>query len=225
MKPHRHRRTWQSVSLASPVVIYEDRLGRDTGWALAEGSRHFEDRSAVHDALRRIAAHLERLKIPYVVVGGMALFLHGYRRFTEDIDLLVTPEGLKGVHDSLEGRGYVRAFPGAKALRDAESGVRIEFLVTGDYPGDGRPKPVAFPDPSAVALEHDGVRYLNLPALVELKLASGMTNPARLRDLSDVLELIRHLDLSERFAEVLNPFVRAKFLELLSAAQSDRGTP
>jgi hypothetical protein len=209
------------------VVTYEDRLARDTKWALAEGSRHFEDRSAVHDTLRRIAARLDELTIPYVVAGGMALFLHGYRRFTEDIDLVVTRDGLRGIHEALDGLGYVRVSPSGRTLRDAESGVRLKFLTTGDYPGDGRPKPVAFPDPGggAAALERDGVRYLNLPTLIELKLASGMTNPARLRDLSDVLELIRLLNLSEPFADNLNPFVRAKFMELLNAARADQDAP
>src|SRR5207237_164275 len=100
------------------------------------------------------------LGIPYAVAGGMALFLHGYRRFTEDIDILVTRAGLQEVHDRLEGRGYVPLFAGSKNLRDAEHGVRIEFLVAGEYPGDGKPKPVAFPDPAGVADEVGGVRLL-----------------------------------------------------------------
>ena len=190
---------------------------------MAEGSRHFEDRSAVHDTLRRIAARLNELNIPYAVAGGMALFMHGYRRFTEDIDLVVTRDGLNGVHGALEGLGYVRPAGTSRTLRDAESGVRIEFLVTGEYPGDGRPKPVAFPDPVLASVDRDGVRFLNLPNLIELKLASGMTNPGRLRDLSDVLELIRLVGLAEPFADGLNPFVRAKFLELLKASRAEPG--
>ena len=92
--------------------------------------------------------------------------------------------------------------------------MRIEFLTTGDYPGDGKEKPVAFPDPQSVSFEADGVRYLNLPTLVELKLASGMTNPGRLKDLADVLELIKVLNLPAEFSEQLNPYVREKYMEL-----------
>ena len=202
------------------VVVYEDRLRADTRWALAEGSRHFEDRSAVHDSLRRITARLDQLGIAYAVAGGMALFVHGYRRFTEDIDLLVTRDGLAVLHDALDGLGYVRAFPGARSLRDADSGVRIEFLVAGDFPGDGKPKPVAFPDPVSVVVEMDGVRYLSLPALIELKLASGMTSPGRLRDLADVMELIRQRGLDVTFQERLNPWVRAKYAELFHAGNA-----
>ena len=88
---------------------------------------------------------MRNLNIPYAVAGGMALFSHGFRRFTEDVDILVTREGLDRLHRELEGLGYVPLFPGSKNLRDADSGVRVEFLVTGDFPGDGKPKPVAFP--------------------------------------------------------------------------------
>jgi DNA-binding XRE family transcriptional regulator len=47
-----------------------------------------------------------------------------------------------------------------------------------------------------------------------LKLASGMTNAGRLKDLSDVLELIKILNLPADFTDRLNPFVRTKYLEL-----------
>ncbi len=87
------------------------------------------------------------------------------------------------------------------------------------YPGDGKPKPVAFPDPAATSVEIDGLRFVALPTPIELKLASGMTNPGRLRELADVQELIRVLKLPADFAEQLNPYVRAKFAELWAPAQ------
>src|SRR6266516_7792603 len=118
---------------------------------------------------------------------------------TDDVDVLVDPEGLKATHEALEGLGYVAPFRGSKQLRDTETSVRIEFLVSGQYPGDGKPKPVAFPDPEDVAVVIDGVRYIGLTTLVELKLASGMTNAARLKDLADVQELIKVLKLPKDF--------------------------
>jgi hypothetical protein len=196
------------------MEAYESRLQRESRWALAEGSRFFEEKSAVQNTLRKITQKLGQLNIPYAVAGGMALFAHGFRRFTEDVDLLVTSEGLKRIHKELEGLGYVTPFTGSKNLRDADTKVKIEFLITGQFPGDGKPKPVAFPDPTSVVVEKDGIKYLNLPSLVELKLASGITEPTRLKDLSDVMELIKLLDLSEEFSNQLAPFVREKFLEL-----------
>ena len=104
-------------------------------------------------------------------------------------------------------------------LRDTENGVKIIFLTTGDYPGDGKPKPVAFPDPADTSIEIDGVKFPTLEKLIELKLASGMTAPDRLKDLADVQEIIKILNLSSRFAEKLNPYVRDKFVELLKSVE------
>ncbi len=207
------------------MIVYEQLLNRDLDWALREGGMHFEEKSAVHKALQKITRRLEELGVSYAVVGGMAMFLHGYRRFTEDVDLLVTREGLAEVHRQLEGLGYVPPFSGSKQLRDTEDGVRIEFLVTGDYPGDGKPKPVAFPDPAQSSIELNGIRCLELPKLIELKLASGMTNPGRLKDLADVQELIRTLHLKEELADQLNPFVQQKYRELWAAVQNPPSEP
>jgi hypothetical protein len=190
---------------------------------LSEGSRHFEEDSAVFKALHAIGARLKSLGIPYAVVGGMALFRHGLRRFTEDVDILVTKDDFKKIHEQLEGLGYLAPFTNSRQLRDTQLGVRIEFLTTGAYPGDGKQKPVSFPDPRTVSFEADGISYIVLPKLVELKLASGMTNRGRLKDLSDVLELIKVLDLPKDFADQLDPFVRGKYEELWQDSRCQDG--
>jgi hypothetical protein len=87
-------------------------------------------------------------------------------------------------------------------------------MTTGEYPGDGKPKPVSIPEPSAASVEIDGVRFATLEKLIELKLASGMTAPHRLKDLADVQELIKIRGLQPEFAERLDPYVREKFVEL-----------
>ncbi|HEY0008594.1 MAG TPA: hypothetical protein VGB55_07715, partial [Tepidisphaeraceae bacterium] len=201
---------------------FEARLAANSRWALSEASEFFEGRGAVQETLRRISKRLSELDIPHAVCGGLALFAHGFRRFTEDVDLLVTPEGLRQIHQKLEGLGYVAPFTGSKNLRDAATRVKIEFLVTGQFPGDGKAKPIAFPNPSDVTIEKDGIRYIGLTTLIELKLASGMTEVSRLKDLADVVELVKALDLPEAYAEQLAPFVRSKYLELW---RSTRQTP
>jgi hypothetical protein len=201
------------------VESFEDRMRRGGESALAEVARFFMRADAVHRSLRKITRELDRLAIPYAVGGGMALVAHGYDRTTVDVDVLLSADGLPRVHAALDGRGYLPPFPGSKDLRDTETGVRIDFLTAGQYPGDGQPKPVAFPDPSQAAVEIDGIRYLALERLIELKLASGMTNPGRIKDLADVQELIRALELQADFAERLDPYVRPRFRELLDAVR------
>ncbi len=209
-----------SITTDLIVPVYEDLLRRNFRWALDQGGLHFEGQSDVQKTLRRIARRLQELEVPYAVAGGMALFAHGFERFTQDVDILVSREGLRVIHERLDGLGYVPPFTGSKNLRDTEFGVRIEFLVAGDYPGDGKPKPVAFPEPDEAAVPIEGIRFLSLPKLVELKLASGMTGGIhRLKDLTDVVELIKVLSLSDRFADQLNPYVRDKYLELWQAVR------
>jgi hypothetical protein len=202
------------------MVTYEQKLNRDLRWALLEGSRHFEKESAVHKTLERITRRLDELGVRYALVGAMAMFYHGYRRFTEDVDLLVNREGLAKIHANLDGRGYRPPFTGSKHLRDTETGVRVEFLVTGDYPGDGKPKSLAFPEPADASETRNGVECLTLPRLIELKLASGMNNPGRLKDLADVQQLIQVLDLQENLTKELHPLVQARYQELWSAVQA-----
>lgn len=180
---------------------------------------HFDEKNAVHETLHRITDRLSELNVPHAVVDGMAMFAHGFRRFTEDVDLLVTRDSMKKILEELEGLGYIQPAGTSTKLRDTTSGVRIEFLITGGFPGDGKPKPVAFPDPKDVAVEINGIKYLGLPTLIELKLASGMTNPGRLKDLADVQELIKTLALSKDFAQQLNPYVREKYEELWEGGQ------
>jgi hypothetical protein len=212
-----------TVTTATPV--YEQRLRADRDWSMNEGDRHFGQESQVFKTMRRIARRLDDLGIAYAVAGGMSLDAHGFRRLTVDVDILVTREGLKTIHERLDGLGYVPPFTGSKNLRDTEFGVRIEFLIAGEFPGDGKPKPVAFPDPAEAGVEIDGIRFLSLPSMVELKLASGMTNLGRLKDLADVIELIKILGLAPGFAEQLNPYVRDKYLELWRGIQESPAGP
>jgi hypothetical protein len=208
------------------VVPYEVRLNRDREWAMDEGDRFFRGDDAVFKALRAIGRRLDELGVAYDVAGGMALNAHGFRRLTVGVDILVTREGLRVIHEKLEGLGYVPPFAGSKNLRDTEHGVRIEFPVAGDFPGDGKPKPVAFPDPASIAVEIDGVKYLGLPALIQLKLASGMTGGVhRLKDLADVVALIETLRLTKEFGELLDPFVRGRFEELWEGVQQGQREP
>ena len=185
-----------------------------------EALRYFMGQGNLNRALAHVAADLEERGIDYLVVGALALFAHGYPRLTEDIDLVFTNEGLDRFHEELIGPGYVPAFPGArKRLRSTKDGVRIDVITAGEYPGDGKPKPVSFPNPSQAAIEIDGIRFATLEKLIELKLASGMTASDRLKDLADVQELIKFRGLSREMAASLNPYVREKYLELWDAVQ------
>ncbi|MEM6789032.1 MAG: hypothetical protein AAF715_16040 [Myxococcota bacterium] len=189
-------------------------------WAAAErGTSFFMGNADVQRALGALAQRLEDLSVPYAIAGAMALNAYGYERFTSDIDVLLTREGLAAFKAAWLGRGYIEKFPGSRGLRDTEHNVAIDVLLAGAFPGDGKPKPVRFPDPDESWVERH-VRLLPVEKLVELKLASGLSAPHRLRDLADVLELIRHASLPRDLGDALDPSVRPKYAELWQAAQT-----
>lgn len=190
-------------------------------WTLREAGRR---RELVNETLDRVARRLTEEGIPYAVIGGMALVAHGFVRFTNDVDLLTTREGLDRIHQRLVGRGYRPAFEGSrKKLRDTQTGIDVEFITTGEFPGDGKPKPVVFPDPSEASVERDGRQIIELVKLIELKLASGLTAPKRMRDLADVQDLIMALQLPRDLAEQLDPSVRDEYLRMWGAAANATG--
>jgi hypothetical protein len=190
-------------------------------WAGVEHARRFFMGEAdVHQALERLARVLDEKGIPYAVIGAMALNEWGYRRVTVDIDVLLTPAGLAALRAAVLGHGYVEKFPGSRGLRDTEAGVTIDVVLAGEFPGDGKPKPVSFPDPARAAVRGRRVALLPLPALIELKLASGMSALHRLKDLADVIELVRALSLPRSLGDELDASVRPKYEELWEAAQA-----
>ena len=162
---------------------------------LKEIDMFFQGKDPVHQTLRRLVRRLEKANIPYAVMGGMAVNAHRYQRTTGDVDILLTPEGLEEFR-----RRFV----------DRANEVTLDILVTGRFPGSGKPGPVPFPDPDKVSEVIEKARVVNLATLVELKLAAR-----RHRDFGDVVELIRFNDLDESFADRLHPSVRRDYIECL----------
>lgn len=173
----------------------------------------------VNRAMHKLVAALEAAAVPYAIVGAMALGEYGYRRVTTDVDVLLAAEGLARFKSEWLGRGYVEKFSGSKGMRDTENGVTIDVLLAGDYPGDGKPKAVRFPDPAVAAIRTAHGAFLPLARLLELKLASGLSAAHRLKDLADVLETIRATGCARALGETLDASVRQKFFELWDAAQ------
>lgn len=189
---------------------------------LREVDEFFMNTGPVQDTLRRLARVLSGEGIEYAIIGGMALALHGFVRPTQDIDLLMTAEGLERFEKELSGRGYLSA---KKHFRDTQTGVRVEVITSGEYPGDGKPKSVVFPDPGEASVDLGGYSVVSLEHLIELKLASGMTADYRqLKDLADVQQLIETLDLPLELEEALDPFVRGEYGRLWQLAQKARET-
>jgi hypothetical protein len=197
------------------IVPYEASRLHSAEWRLCEGSRFLDDRGPVWDTLRAFARRVEDAGIPYAVFGALAVIAHGHRRVTTDLDVLVDAESRKRIHDLLDGSGFLPPFAGSRNLRDTSNGVKVDLVLAGEFPGTGAEIPVAFPDPSTFEpFVKDGVRYVTLEQLIELKLASGISHRLRYKDLGDVVSLIGSARLPRDLGERLHPWVRPKWFEI-----------
>lgn len=177
----------------------------------------------VHKTLAELASKLDKEGISYALVGAMALDYHGFARVTQNIDLIMTLEHLRRFREVSVALGYPPAFPGAnKHYQDIASGVRIDVIIAGEYPGDGQPKPIAFPDPSGSHQVIDAVRVVKLTKLIELKLASRLSAAHRICDLGDVQKLIEFANLPRDLEHSLDLSVRSEYLRLWDATEKAR---
>jgi len=140
------------------------------------------------------------------IVGGIAVFLHGYRRTTEDIDVFAgdAPE----VADALERLG---ARWDDSQREFVLEGVPIHLVTAADTGG-----------PPRETIEIDEVRVVGLADLIRFKLRSGLRRPERAQDVADVIALIRTARLDKRFAARLPAPLRAGFKKLVDAVRKSR---
>jgi hypothetical protein len=177
---------------------------------LKEIGMFFQGTDAVHQTMNKIAADLEKAHIPYAIVGGMAVNAHRHGRTTDDVDVLLTGEGFAQFRRLYVPRTYGKVPKRSKRFLDPTNGVTFDILVTGLFPGSGKPGPIAYPDPATVSQTIERIRVVDLPTLVQLKLAAR-----RHQDFADVVNLIRVHNLDESFQARLHPAVHRDYIECL----------
>lgn len=177
----------------------------------------FQGKDPVHQTMRRLVKRLEKAGIPHAVVGGMAVYAHGYKRTTDDVDILLTRAGFAEFQKLFVPKQYERAPGHSRRFIDRKNNQSFDILLTGMFPGSGDPGPIAYPNPEAVRETIQRISFVNLPTLVLLKLAAH-----RWQDFADVVKLIQAHGLDESFAKELHPAVRRDFLECLDECAEER---
>ena len=144
----------------------------------------------------------ERVKAP--VLGGIAVYLHGYPRATADLDLYAGDRRVTA--SELESAG---------ARWDA---TRREHVL------EDVPIHTVTPQDARHVVEKtsiiDEVRVVSLRDLIIIKLLCGLDNLDRGKDIADVTELIRRIPLDKRFAAKLPAKLRAAFKRLVDAVRA-----
>lgn len=161
------------------------------------------------NAIRRAASDCEQT---YAIIGAIALSLHGYRRFTEDIDVLISPvfaEFLKA-----NGSRYELSIRGETILliQHQPTGVQIDAVIQGRKPVDT--SAYVFPDPAEVAVGED--RVVDLATLINLKLAVN-----RVRDFADVVELIKRNPDAKDVHDQIHPSLGELYEKAVHAAEAE----
>jgi len=146
-----------------------------------------------------------RDRVDAPVLGGIAVYLHGWARSTIDLDLYTADRRVTA--DQLEAAG---------AKWDA---AKKEHVL------NGVPIHTVTPEDAKHTVEQtsiiDGVRVVSLKDLIAIKLLCGLKNPGRAKDIADVQELIRAIPLDKRFAGKLPRDLRAPFKALVDAVRAN----
>jgi hypothetical protein len=177
---------------------------------------------SVWDVAQRCDQAFAAAGLRYAIVGSVAVCLHGYRRNTVDLDLLVQRADFPAIRQALDGAGFA-GDQGQREFRGIES-VHIHLLFADEPAGNDRTYAINFPRPGehATTTVIEGLSVVTLPRLIELKLACGLGDLRRThRDLADVVELILVNDLHGDFARLLHKSIRPEFCKLVRHA---RGT-
>lgn len=177
---------------------------------LREIDMFFQGNDRVHETMRRVARKLEEAGLSYAVVGGMAVNAHGHARTTGDVDFLVTSKSFNGFLRLVESGDFSRVAGRPRRFLDPVNGITFDFLVTGMFPGSGKPGPISYPDPQDVRQTIKDLPVVNLATLIQLKLAAR-----RYQDFADVVNLISVHNLDEQFQQHLHPSVRGDYIECL----------
>lgn len=161
--------------------------------------------------VREIFAALNKADVDYVVVGGLAVILHGYLRATADIDLVVglAPDNCRRALDVLVTIGFkprlpveIEDFADPQARRtwieqrnmlvfqlwDPNNPMRsLDIFVNEPIPFGSLMRDAVFKDVDGL-----GVRIASIEHLIEMKQAAG-----RARDADDIAKLRQLRDMAQ----------------------------
>lgn len=153
----------------------------------------------VRSPIKEIAKRASEAGIPFLVIGGYAVFAHGYVRTTEDIDLIV-PRGLRAQSSKLlSDLGMLIKNDAANFLQfdpSSETGMKVDLMFVSDEVF------AKLEGAAGVATIEDAeVKVVSLLHLIALKCHAlqNSTSLRRLKDMDDLVQLIliNRLDLNE----------------------------
>ncbi|MDZ4755733.1 MAG: hypothetical protein SGJ11_14705 [Phycisphaerae bacterium] len=156
------------------------------------------------ESLECIARALNDARVPFIIVGGLAVVAHGYGRSTQDLDLVIRlqPDSIRAAFGALASLGYQPIVPvtadGFADTEQRERWVADKGMTVLNFHSDRHSQtsvdlfasePFDFQSEYAAALVEElapgvPVRIVRLATLLRLKQQAG-----RPQDLADIAEL------------------------------------
>lgn len=171
-----------------------------------EALQMLDKRGAFLDVAREVSQLMREAGIPGVIIGGVAVVLHGHVRTTKDVDVALAPP-LEPLAKLLTANGFTFD---KKKKEFSKYGVPVHLVL-----------PEQFGEISNELVEIEGISTVNLAQLINMKLRSGSENLLRAQDLADVIGLIRHHRLSGEFARHLDKNLRPAFRKLIRMIEKE----
>lgn len=149
--------------------------------------------------LIKIVKILNSLKIPYLVTGGMAVYVWGRPRFTADIDLVVElkPEEVKQLVQILIKKGYIHEGAVRDAIKhksefnfiDQSTGIKVDFWMLKDDFDQSR-----FKRKIAKKVLNQNVYFISPEDLILQKLLWHKESESirQLEDIRSVMEILKN---------------------------------
>jgi hypothetical protein len=145
-------------------------------------------------------ALIAAIDVPHVIIGGLAVCLHGYDRGSRDVDLLVRYADWEQVRQALESAQY--KWNDFRRAYYSPASVRVDFRFGGENSSNGD---VGLPDPRDDRLRQtiNGLPVLALEELLQTKIRCGFDGQRRggrwarrsMKHFDDVVGLIKSNDL------------------------------
>jgi hypothetical protein len=220
----------QTITSKNPIPNYIKNLQKTVKTShtrLRQLSQFHSGKGVVHKTLTSLTKELKKQEIDYAIIGGLAVYHYGYERTTNDIDLIIREEDFKKFEDYYKngkifdyrlksGNMWAKIGPFSKyKWVDKITKVNIDLISTAENLKNGLIVP--FPDPKETEKDKStGIYYIKLHHLISLKLGAYKEQGLykRGKDQVDVIELIKHLKLPIKFADLLHPEVRDLFIEI-----------
>jgi len=164
-------------------------------------------------AIKSISNILKQYKINFTIIGGAARNQYGYRKMTEDIDILLAKEDKDKIKNIPIGFLKDESNGRAKVFQLHDPKTRIEIIYDNEISGDGI-HGLKFDNPKNISHNINGDPYITLKNLIMYKLSSGIYGKHRFKDFDDIVELIKINHLKRNYANDFREDLKNKYISL-----------